>query len=102
MNDQEKSHSPSKKNNEKNSSQNKKTGIVLLPLSCIKRLASQAGVKRLSANAIEDIRYVNLSFLTQLIHHAIALAQMQNRKVILPSDIFYATNRMGRTIIGPF
>ena len=101
MNAKEPSKSASAEESKK-TQYNDKSPIVLLPVTCVKRLAARAGVKRISADAIEDIQYVNLSFVSQVIHHAIILAQMQNRKTIQPSDVFYASNRMGKTVIGPY
>lgn len=69
-----------------------------LPAAGITRLARQAGVKSMSAIAVEDTKGVMSLFLEDVAKNASILAEYAKRKTINPEDVKAALQRMGHKV----
>lgn len=66
----------------------------------IRRLARRGGVKRIQGLIYEEARVALKVFLEEILHVAITLTDLANRKTVTAMDVVYALKRKGRTLYG--
>ncbi len=63
----------------------------MLPLLPFERIAKKSGVKRLSKEALEELRDVMDEYATQMAEKAVKISRHANRRTVMAGDVRFVT-----------
>ncbi len=64
---------------------------IMLPLLPFERIAKKAGVKRLSKEALEELRDIMDEYASQTAEKAVRISRHANRRTVMAGDIKFVT-----------
>ena len=65
----------------------------MISLLSMERVAKQAGVKRISKQALEELREVVMEYGNDIAEQAVRLSRHANRRTVLESDILFVAGK---------
>ena len=67
----------------------------MLSLLTFERIAKKAGIKRISKDALEEIRDIITEEGTEIAERAFRISRHANRKTVMAEDVRFVTKHMG-------